>query len=79
MTPMEDAPEPAVAGAAACLVEERNRNEAVRQAVLALPLRYREPVVLYYFHEMDVEAAARTLKMPTGTLKARLKRGRAIF
>ena len=30
----------------------------MRRAVLALPLRYREPVVLFYFHEMDVGAAA---------------------
>ena len=61
------------------LLEEKNRSEAVRRAVLALPQRYREPVVLYYFHEMDVDTAAQTLKMPTGTLKARLARGRALL
>jgi len=53
--------------------------ETVRRAVLALPLRYREPVVLFYFHEMDVVAAARTMGMPEGTLKARLARGRALL
>jgi len=79
MTAMEDAPEPSVQARQHVRIEERNRNEAVRRAVLALPLRYREPVVLYYFHEMDVDAAARTLKMPTGTLKARLKRGRDLL
>ena len=79
MTAMEDAPEPAVQARQHVRIEERNRNDAVRQAVLALPLRYREPVVLYYFHEMGVEAAAHTLKMPTGTLKARLKRGRDLL
>jgi RNA polymerase sigma-70 factor (ECF subfamily) len=47
--------------------------------VLALPLRYREPVVLYYFHEMDVAAAAATMGMPEGTLKARLSRARALL
>jgi RNA polymerase sigma-70 factor (ECF subfamily) len=36
-------------------------SETVRRAVLSLPVRYREPVVLYYFHEMDVAAAARTM------------------
>jgi hypothetical protein len=51
----------------------------VHRAVLALPLRYREPVVLFYFHEMDVAAAARTLGMPEGTLKARLSRARALL
>lgn len=77
--PMEDAPEPAVPARQHMLLAERNRNDAVRRAVLALPPRYREPVVLYYFHEMDVDRAAQTLKMPTGTLKARLARGRALL
>ena len=54
-------------------------SETVRRAVLALPLRYREPVVLFYFHEMDVAAAARTMGLPEGTLKARLARGRALL
>jgi RNA polymerase sigma-70 factor (ECF subfamily) len=47
--------------------------------VLALPQRYREPVVLYYFHELDVTAAARTMGLPEGTLKARLARGRELL
>jgi len=51
----------------------------LRRAVLALPLRYREPVILFYFHEMDVAQAAATLRMPEGTLKARLSRARALL
>ena len=47
--------------------------------MLALPLRYREPVVLFYFHEMDVAAAARTMGLPEGTLKARLSRARTLL
>jgi RNA polymerase sigma-70 factor (ECF subfamily) len=47
--------------------------------VLALPHRYREPVVLFYFHEMDVAAAARTMGLPEGTIKARLSRARALL
>jgi RNA polymerase sigma-70 factor, ECF subfamily len=58
---------------------EQKRNEALRRAVLALPMRYREPVILYYFHEMDVGAAARTMGLPEGTIKARLKRGRELL
>lgn len=77
--PMEDAPEPSAPARQYTEMEQRNRNEAIRRAVLALPLRYREPVVLYYFHEMDVDRAAQTLKMPAGTLKARLARGRALL
>jgi RNA polymerase sigma-70 factor (ECF subfamily) len=40
---------------------------------------YREPVILYYFHEMDVGAAARTMGLPEGTVKARLARGRELL
>jgi RNA polymerase sigma-70 factor (ECF subfamily) len=54
-------------------------SEAVRRAVLALPMRYREPVVLFYFHEMDVAAAAATMGLPEGTLKARLSRARTLL
>jgi RNA polymerase sigma-70 factor (ECF subfamily) len=52
---------------------------AVRRAVLALPSRYREALVLFYFHEMDVATAARSLELPEGTVKARLSRGREIL
>jgi RNA polymerase sigma-70 factor (ECF subfamily) len=35
--------------------------------------------VLFYFHGMDVRAAAQSLSLPEGTIKARLSRGRAIL
>jgi RNA polymerase sigma-70 factor, ECF subfamily len=76
---MEDAPEPARAAAQESGLAVRQTEEAVRRAVLALPVRYREPVVLFYFHEMDVSAVARTMGMPEGTLKARLARARALL
>ena len=76
---IEDAPEPARAAVQESGLATRQSRDAVRRAVLALPLRYREPVVLFYFHEMDVSAAARTLGMPEGTVKARLARARALL
>ena len=60
-------------------METQNSSESVRRAVLALPARYREPVILYYFHEMDLGTAARTMGLPEGTLKARLSRARALL
>ena len=77
--PMEEVAEPAGPALQHELLQEKSRSEEVRRAVLALPVRYREPVVLYYFHEMDVSAAARTLGLPEGTLKARLSRARALL
>ena len=47
--------------------------------MLALPAKYREALTLFYFHGMDVSAAAQSLSLPEGTIKARLSRGRAIL
>jgi RNA polymerase sigma-70 factor (ECF subfamily) len=59
--------------------ENEDRNSAVRRAVLALPSKYREALILFYFHDMDVTAAARSLALPEGTVKARLFRGRELL
>ncbi len=77
--PIEDVAEPAAAANQLTEAAGRELYEVVRRAVLALPMRYREPVILFYFHEMDVSAAARTLSMPEGTLKARLSRARSLL
>jgi RNA polymerase sigma-70 factor (ECF subfamily) len=77
--PLDAAPEPSRPGTQLHETERRERYEVVRRAVLALPPRYREPVILFYFHEMDVAAAARSLGLPEGTLKARLSRARALL
>ena len=37
--------------------------------------RYRETLVLFYFHEMNVASAAQRLALPEGTVKARLSPG----
>jgi RNA polymerase sigma-70 factor (ECF subfamily) len=56
-----------------------DRDTAVRRAVGALPAKYREALILFYFHDMDVATAARSLGLPEGTVKARLFRGREIL
>jgi RNA polymerase sigma-70 factor (ECF subfamily) len=76
---LEEAPEPAAPATQHSALTRQQSSETVRRAVLALPARYREPVILFYFHEMDVTAAARTMGMPEGTLKARLSRARALL
>ena len=59
--------------------DDARRDEALRRAVLALPRKYRDAVLLFYFHDQDVPAAARTLRVPEGTVKARLFRGREML
>ena len=77
--PIEQIAEPSGPASQFHRLEQKSMDEQVRRAVLALPWRYREPVVLFYFHEQDVAAAARTMHLPEGTVKARLARARAIL
>jgi RNA polymerase sigma-70 factor (ECF subfamily) len=53
--------------------------ETVRQAVLALPARYREVVVLCDLHEMSYTEAATALDCAVGTVRSRLHRGRSML
>jgi RNA polymerase sigma-70 factor (ECF subfamily) len=79
MVALDDAPEPADPFSMTQAHELRDRDLAVRRAVLALPSKYRETLLLFYFHEMDVPAAAQSLGVPEGTVKARLHRGRELL
>jgi len=53
--------------------------ESVRQAVLALPLHYREVVVLCELEEMRYTEAAALLGCAVGTVRSRLHRARALL
>lgn len=73
---IDEVAEPKDPGAPDGGLEQEDRDRAVRGAVFALPPKYREALILFYFHDMDIPAAARSLGLPEGTLKARLFRGR---
>jgi RNA polymerase sigma-70 factor (ECF subfamily) len=60
-------------------MEEREREEAVRRAVLALPEKYRDAILVYYFEEKDLGESASVLGVAEGTLKARLHRARELL
>lgn len=79
MQSLDEIAEPAAAGDTELALDAERRDEALRCAVLALPEKYREAVLLFYFHHQDIPAAARTLGVPEGTVKARLFRGRELL
>jgi RNA polymerase sigma-70 factor, ECF subfamily len=60
-------------------VEQQQRTVAVHREVARLPARYRDIVILYYFHSMDLLEAASTLRLREGTAKARLHRARQLL
>ncbi len=53
--------------------------ESVRKAVLSLPARYREVVVLCDLQEMSYLEAANVLKCAVGTVRSRLHRARTLL
>jgi RNA polymerase sigma-70 factor, ECF subfamily len=60
-------------------LEQRDQNAAIHKTVQSLPPKYREVLTLFYFHEMDVPATARSLGLPEGTVKAHLFRARNLL
>jgi len=75
---IEEIPEPADARHDES-AEQADQRLVVRHALHSLPSKYREALVLVYFHGQDVAAAAKSLSLPEGTVKARLSRGRALL
>ncbi len=57
----------------------REGIEALRRAVVTLPRRYREVVVLCDLEEVDYAEAAVILACPIGTVRSRLHRARALL
>lgn len=60
-------------------LDRRRHLDALRRAVLALPVRYREAVILCDLHELSYLDAATTLGCAIGTVRSRLHRGRALL
>jgi RNA polymerase sigma-70 factor (ECF subfamily) len=53
--------------------------EVVRQAIGALPVHYREVVLLCNLHEMNYEQAAEVMGCAVGTVRSRLHRARLLL
>ena len=60
-------------------IEQREREDLIRRAVMALPPRYRDAVIVFYFREMNLTETAAILGVPQGTAKAWLHRGRELL
>ena len=76
---LEDIVTPSAPGDADTRLVEKERRRAVRNALRALPPKYRDALLLFYFQAHDVAATASILGLPEGTVKARLSRGRTLL
>jgi RNA polymerase sigma-70 factor, ECF subfamily len=55
------------------------QTAAVQQAILALPVHYREAVLLCHLHELSYAEAAEVIGCEVGTVRSRLHRARALL
>lgn len=60
-------------------LRNRERGEAIQKAIEALPWQYRELILLRHYAELSYEEIAETKKMPLGTVKNKLFRGRQML
>jgi RNA polymerase sigma-70 factor (ECF subfamily) len=57
-------------------VSDRQRDDEVTRAVMRLPQRYREPLVLFYYQQSTVKDVAEALALREEAVMQRLSRGR---
>lgn len=55
---------------------EKNKKEQVLHAIFSLQIKYREILILYYFHDLKIDEISETLHLNANTVKSRLVRGR---
>lgn len=55
---------------------QQETNEALAHAVLTLPIKYREVILLYYYEELSIHEVATILRCNENTVKTRLRRAR---
>jgi RNA polymerase sigma-70 factor (ECF subfamily) len=60
-------------------LRNRERGSAIQDAIDALPWEYRELILLRHYGDLPYEEIARMKKMPLGTVKNKLFRGRQML
>lgn len=63
-------------GGPARRLEDGDDRRLLRNAIVALPRRYREVIVLCDLHRLSYETAAAAIGCPVGTIRSRLHRAR---
>jgi RNA polymerase sigma-70 factor (ECF subfamily) len=72
-----DLPDPAIGPEASAL--QRERIAAVRDALEAVPVVFRVAVVLRDVNDLSYEEISEALRVPVGTVRSRLNRGRTML
>ncbi len=57
----------------------KDETEMVRRIVASLPEKYRLPIQLFYSADMSVTEIGNVLRVPSGTVKSRMKKARSLI
>lgn len=57
-------------------VENEDTNRMIMEAVLSLPVKYKDVIISVYYNDMTIAETAEYLNLPEGTIKSRLSRAR---
>ena len=58
---------------------QNDEQTTLFQMILALPVKYREVILLFYYEDCSIDDIANTLKVNSNTIKSHLKRGRSLL
>lgn len=61
------------------IIEEKSERQALINAIMKLPDKYREIIHLFYYQELGVNDIAEILRIPGGTVKSRLFKARKLL
>ena len=60
-------------------VIEKDDADQVMRAILTLPLKYREPIYLFYYEELSIKEIESILHVRQNTIKTRLRRAKILL
>ncbi|MFE8694747.1 sigma-70 family RNA polymerase sigma factor [Cytobacillus sp. FJAT-53684] len=58
---------------------DKQRNQELAEAIMSLPVKYREIIILYYYYDLDSNEISNLLNMNVSTVRTRLTRGRDLI
>lgn len=72
-------PHPAAAETADADVDRKDLRRLLDECLGKIPVKYREPLVLYYFEEMNYREIGDVIHLPVSTVGVRLQRGKTLL
>ncbi|HMO79109.1 MAG TPA: RNA polymerase sigma factor [Candidatus Paceibacterota bacterium] len=60
-------------------LEKKENLEILKKCIKAIPIKYSEPIILFYFEQKSYEEISEILRIPEGTVATRINRAKKII